>query len=63
MAQKGKKTKIGGARKGAGRKPVDDPKMVVTLYVKTSIVNAWGGYDEMREEIYEFLDSKASKGK
>ena len=61
MAQKGKKAKIGGARKGAGRKPVDDPKMVITLYVKTSIVNAWGGYEEMRETIYNFLSSKAGK--
>ncbi len=58
MAQKVKKDKKGGARKGAGRKPVADPKLMVPLYVETSIINALGGMDEVRGACYTFLKSK-----
>lgn len=61
MAQKAKKDSKGGARKGAGRKPVDDPKVLVPLYVKSSVLKAFGGLDELREACYEFLESKANK--
>ena len=55
MAQKIKKTARGGARKGSGRKPVEDPKVMVPLYVETSIINAMGGLDEVRSACYAFL--------
>lgn len=42
----------GGARKGAGRKPVEDPKVPVTIYVKESIINSLGGIEILREELY-----------
>lgn len=58
MAQKGKKQKKGGARTGAGRKPVKDPKVMVPLYIETSVINALGGFDEVRNECYTFLKSK-----
>jgi hypothetical protein len=56
-----KKTIHGGARKGAGRKPVSDPKIGVTLYVEESIVNALGGIEAIRSECYEYLKIKANK--
>ncbi len=43
----------GGARKGAGRKPVEDPKVPVTIYVKESIINSLGGIEILREELYK----------
>ena len=32
------KTGLGGPRKGAGRKPIADKKVAVTLYIQDSIV-------------------------
>ncbi len=58
MAQKGKKVDKGGARKGAGRKPVEDPKVMIPLYVESSIIGAFGGIDELRIACYEFLKGK-----
>ncbi len=43
----------GGARKGAGRKPVEDPKVPITIYVKESLINSLGGIDSLREELYK----------
>lgn len=36
------KKKHGGARKSAGRKPVDDPKIQLSIYPFTSIINKLG---------------------
>lgn len=47
----------GGARKGAGRKPVEDPKVPVTIYVKESLINSLGGIDSLREELYKQVDN------
>ena len=58
MAQKINKENKGGARKGAGRKPVEDPKVLVPLYVKSSVLNALGGLDEVRDACYSFLKSQ-----
>ncbi len=55
-----KKPTRGGARKGAGRKPLADPKIPITIYVEGSIVNELGGIDELKDEIYSFL-KKAKK--
>ena len=58
-----KKITHGGARKGAGRKPAPDPKHTITLYVETSIVNALGGVEELKEECYSFLKNRNKKNK
>jgi hypothetical protein len=57
MAEKKKKQTHGGPRKGSGRKPVVDPKLMVALYVETSIINAMGGIEALREACYDFLKS------
>jgi hypothetical protein len=58
MAEKKKRRTHGGPRKGSGRKPVADPKVMVALYVETSIINAMGGIEEVRNACYSFLKSK-----
>jgi hypothetical protein len=63
MSQKIKKENKGGARKGAGRKPVEDPKVLVPLYVKSSVLSALGGLDEVRDACYGFLETKVSESK
>lgn len=59
MAEKKKKRTHGGPRKGSGRKPVADPKVMVALYVETSIIKSLGGLDELRSLCYAYLKSKA----
>lgn len=39
----------GGKRKGAGRKPVDDPKQQLTIYPRLSEVAAVGGIVAAKE--------------
>jgi hypothetical protein len=51
----------GGARKGSGRKPAEDPKVAITIYVEGSLVTAMGGVEAVREECYTFLKSKLDK--
>ena len=48
-----KKTQ-GGKRKSAGRKPVDDKKMAVTIYVKESVIEMLG-LEVVKEKCYEAL--------
>ena len=54
------KSKIGGARKGSGRKPVADKRIAVTLYIQESIVKSYGGIDGIREYLYKTF-SKINK--
>jgi hypothetical protein len=63
MAEKKKKRTHGGPRKGSGRKPVADPKFMVALYVESSIINALGGVEHLRNACYEFLKSEYSRKK
>lgn len=56
-----KKPKHGGPRKGAGRKPVADPKIQVNLFIEKSIFDANGGVDEIRDACYTFLKKRADK--
>lgn len=58
MAEKKKRQTHGGPRKGSGRKPVADPKIMVSLYIETSIINAMGGIEEIREACYQFLKNR-----
>ena len=51
----------GGARQRAGRKPVADPKQIVTIYVEQSIIDANGGMEEAKTESYLFLKKAGRK--
>jgi hypothetical protein len=46
-----KKTKkqIGGARAKAGRKPIEDKKVPLTIYVRQSVIERVGGKDEAKQ--------------
>ena len=55
------KTGLGGQRKGAGRKPVADKKVAVTLYIQDSIVQSYGGLEPFREYCYSLLLQKSKK--
>ena len=44
-----KATKRGGKRKGSGRKEAADPKLGVTFYIETSVIDANGGIEGARE--------------
>jgi hypothetical protein len=55
------KSKLGGARKGSGRKPVADKRLAVTLYIQESIVKSYGGIDGVREYCYGILTKKIEK--
>ena len=52
------KTGLGGRRKGAGRKPIADKKVAITLYVPQSVVQSHGGLEDFREYCYQLLASE-----
>ena len=39
----------------AGRKPVDDKKVTVNLFIRQSIIDAKGGKEEVQNSCYDFL--------
>lgn len=51
----------GGARPGAGRKPIDDPKKQLTIYVRKSAIKAVGGPIKARCIATEAILSKSKK--
>jgi len=53
-----KKKSKGGKRDGAGRKPSEVKKEPITIYTD---VSRFGGKDETRSAIYEFLDTIPAK--
>lgn len=46
----------GGTREGAGRKPTTDPKQPVTIFVKTSVINAYGGKEGVQTFCYNAIE-------
>jgi hypothetical protein len=58
-----KQTNRGGARPRSGRKPVEDPKEGLTVYIQKSIIEANGGRDECRDAVIEFLTKAAKRRK
>lgn len=48
------KKKHGGKRKLSGRKPVDDKKKAVTIYVRESVIETLG-LEVVKERCYEAL--------
>jgi hypothetical protein len=53
-----KKKKHGGARKNAGRKPVEDKKQQVNLFIESSLIEWHGGKTEVQKKCYAFLREK-----
>lgn len=51
-------SKKGGKRNGAGRKPVDNPKEQVTLYVPKKSIWLFGNKDKLKTALYDFIDTK-----
>jgi len=47
-----KKTKI---KSPAGRKPVEDKKVTVNLFIRQSVLDAKGGKEVVQSQCYEFL--------
>lgn len=47
----------GGERKGAGRKPAADPKLPITIFVETSVIDAHGGKDCIRVLCYDAIEA------
>lgn len=52
--------KHGGARKGAGRKPVDDPKITFTIYPRKSTIEKLG-VDSAKNIAINALERAAKK--
>jgi hypothetical protein len=47
--------KRGGKRLGAGRKPIGDKKKPITLYVENNKIYPFGGEEQMKGKLYEFI--------
>ena len=50
-----KKKTHGGVRKKAGRKPVEDKKQQVNLFLEGSLIELHGGKEEVQHKCYAFL--------
>lgn len=48
--------KIGGKRKGAGRKPVLNKKKQISLYVEGGKVLKFGNEEKMKQHLYKLID-------
>ena len=53
-----KKKTHGGKRSNAGRKPLTDKKVRVTIWVNESVVNSKGGLEATKELCIVFLGGK-----
>ncbi len=51
-----KKNTHGGKRKMAGRKKIKDKKSQINLFIRQSKIEKHGGKEDLKQEIYEFLD-------
>lgn len=50
--------KQGGKRLGAGRKPLADRKIPVTLYVENKKIFSFGNEQKLKDAVYGFIDGK-----
>ena len=39
----------------AGRKPIEDKKVTVNLFIRQSDIDWWGGKEEVQKQCYDFL--------
>lgn len=49
-------------KSNAGRKPVPDKKVQVSLYVLGSQIETFGGLDEFKKALYEFVTLRPKNG-
>lgn len=49
-------------KSNAGRKPVPDKKVQVSLYVPNSQIEKFGGLDEFKKVLYEFVALRSQNG-
>jgi len=47
--------------KKRGRKPVEDPKQVVNLFVRKSAIDILGGYDTFRDNLNNYITKLINK--
>lgn len=45
-----------------GRKPISDKKVQVSLYIRQSRIEKFGGIDELKDALYEFVDLRSQNG-
>jgi hypothetical protein len=45
----------GGKRKNSGRKPVEDKKIQVTIYVTDSKIQSHGGLEKLKEKLIHYV--------
>ena len=46
----------------AGRKPISDKKEQVSLYIRQSKIDKFGGIDGLKDALYEFVDLRSQNG-
>lgn len=49
-------------KSNAGRKPVPDKKVQVSLYIRQSEIEKFGGLDEFKKALYEFVALRSQNG-
>jgi len=49
-------------KSNAGRKPVPDKKVQVSLYALSSQIEKFGGLEKFKEALYEFVDLRSQNG-
>lgn len=54
---KKKRNTWGGARANAGRKVIDDRKEPVTVYIRQSTIEYWGGREAVKAEMVQFCEN------
>lgn len=54
------KKKRGGARVGAGRKPLKDPKDSVFIWVRKSVIKKHGGKDKLKVKLESACEGNAT---
>ncbi len=45
-----------------GRKPISDKKVQVSLYIRQSKIDKFGGIDGLKDALYEFVALRSSNG-
>lgn len=50
------KKKRGGPRPGAGRKPIEDKKVQLTLYIERSKIDKFGGISSIKTMLITYID-------
>lgn len=49
-------------KSNAGRKPISDKKVQVSLYIPTSQIEKFGGIEELKKALYEFVSLRSQNG-